>query len=172
MWTALTSCCLEQQEFAWYDCVCHTFPKFSKVEEASCSTLYFSQIKSSILSILGATKAASAAAALLSAGRGIPQHSDAGNGKASAVKGPILPAVLATLVAVLALFLGLAIAILISRHLKTAEEGYTAFEGVVNMGQGLTMGMAAWMAGRLVSSATEADSGYAKQAIFFKKEDL
>ncbi len=119
----------------------------------------FFSIKSSILSILGAAEAASAAATLLSAGRGPPQPSKAGNGKANAVKGPVLPAILATLVAVLALSFGFAIAILISDQLKPVEEGYIAFKGAVHLGAGLTMGMAAWTAGRLLSSAAGADSG-------------
>ncbi len=119
----------------------------------------FFSIKSSILSILGAAKSASAAATLLSAGRGPPQPSKAGNGKANAVKGPVLPAILATLVAVLALFLGLAMSIMISRQLKPTMEGYTAFKGAMHLGAGLAMGIAALMAGRLISSAARADSG-------------
>ncbi len=112
---------------------------------------------SSVLSILGAAEAASAATALLSAGRGPPRPSDTST--TSTAKPPVLPAILATLVAVLALFSGLAIAILISGQLKPVVEGYFAFKGAMHLGAGLTMGMAAWTAGRLFSSAAGADSG-------------
>ncbi len=85
--------------------------------------------------------------------------SDTGNGQNNAAKALVLPAILATLVAVLALFSGLAIAILISGQLKPVVEGYFAFKGAMHLGAGLTMGMAAWTAGRLFSSAAGADSG-------------
>ncbi len=123
-----------------------------------CAVIFFS-IQSSILSILGAAEAASAAATLLSAGRGPPQPSDTGNGQNNTAKASVLPAILATLIAVLALFFGLAMAILISGQLKPVRYGYVAFKGTVHLGAGLTMGMAAWTAGRLLSSAAGPDSG-------------
>ncbi len=121
-----------------------------------CAAIFFS-IQSSILSILGAAKAASAAAALDFAGRGSPQPSDAST--TSTAKPPVLTTILATIVAVFALSFGLAIAILISDQLKPVEEGYRTFKGAVHMGAGLTMGIAAWTAGRLLSSAAGTDSG-------------
>lgn len=104
---------------------------------------------------MGAADALSAAASILAMG------SRTGPSNAT-TKSSVLPAALAAGVAACALALGFVVAVLLSGQMRPVEYGYDVYRSSLHLASGLAMGAAAWTAGRLLSAAARADSGYVK----------
>ncbi len=149
--------CLSSDSEYYY---CHLLLRIKRAKQ-SCYNRSFSQ--SSILSLVGAAEAASAAAGLLVP---TPRHDgrhrhplsgDSSNDSTAAdAIPPVLPAVSAAAASVSALFFGAVMSIKIVGQLRPVSEGYFAYKGMIHLGTGLNTGVTAWTAGRFLSTATEA----------------